>query len=151
MSECQINLGSSDIIAILAVLVAGLSALYSRWVWQEAKRSNEISLSEHKKEIYDAFCELKMHMQHKAEFAEISEVSKFYSASKKAQLYLSSDLANKISKYYESCFWVANTHRRQGGHDTESMDICKDHLVVEQELAPEIDKAISESIRSANV
>ena len=55
MSECQINIDLSDVIAILAALVAGLSALYARWAWREAKRANEILLSGHKKEIYDAF------------------------------------------------------------------------------------------------
>ena len=150
MSECQLNMDLSDIIAILAALVAGLSALYARWAWREARRANEISLSGHKKEIYDAFFELKMHMQQKAEFAELSEVSKFYYPSRNAQLYFSKSLAEKISKYYEACFWVADIHRRKGGHDGESMEKCKPHLDTEKELAPEIDKAISELIRSAN-
>lgn len=150
MNECQISMELSDIIAIVAALVAGLSALYARWAWAEAKRANEISLSGHKKEIYDAFFELKMHMQQKADFAELSEVSKFYYPSRNAQLYFSKSLAEKISKYYEACFWVADIHRRKGDHDGESMEKCKPHLDTEQELAPEIDKAISELIRSAN-
>tara|TARA_R100000388_G_C7235496_1_gene157566 strand:- start:1221 stop:1676 length:456 start_codon:yes stop_codon:yes gene_type:complete len=150
MSECQINIDLSDVIAILAALVAGLSALYARWAWREAKRANEILLSGHKKEIYDAFFELKMHMQQKAEFAELSEVSKFYYPSRNAQLYLSKSLAEKISKYYEACFWVADIHHSRSGYDGESMERCKPHIDTEQKLAPEIDKAISELIRSAN-
>ena len=150
MSEYQVNMDLSNIIAILAILVAGLSALYARWAWREAYRANEISLSGHKKEIYDAFFELKMHMQQKAEFAEIAEVSKFYYPSRSAKLYLSKSLAEKISKYYEACIWIADIHRRKGGHNAESMEKCKPYLDTEQKLAPEIDKAISELIRRAN-
>lgn len=148
MSECQLEI--PDIIAIVAVLVAGLSALYARWAWAEAKRANEITLSGHKKEIYDAFFELKMHMQQKAEFAEISEVSKFYYPSRNANLYLSKKLAEKISRYYDACFWIADIHRSKNGHDSESMEKCKPHLNTEKKLAPEIDEAISEQIRSTN-
>lgn len=150
MNECQFYMGLSEAIAFLAVLVAGLSALYAKWGWREAKRANDISLSGHRKEIYDAFFELKMHMQQKAELAEISEVSKFYYPSRNAQLFFSIKLAEKISRYYESCFWVADIHRSKGGHDKESMERCKPHLNTERKLAPEIDEAISELIRSAN-
>ena len=33
----------SDCIALVAFLVAALSALYSRWTWSEAKKANDIS------------------------------------------------------------------------------------------------------------
>lgn len=150
MSECQINMELADIVAIVAALVAGLSALYARWAWAETKRANEISLSGHRKEVYDAFFELKMHMQQKAEFAELAEVSKFYYQSKNAQLFFPKSLAEKVSKYYEACFWIADVHRRKGGHDEEIMEKCKPHLDAEQELAPEIDKAISDLILSTS-
>ena len=73
--ECtlDIKLSTSDIISILALLVAGLSALYARWTWSEAEKANKISLLGHRKEIYDAFFELKMHMMQKAETANIAK------------------------------------------------------------------------------
>eukprot|EP01034_Spumella_vulgaris_P040041 gene40041-49510_t len=58
----EINLETSDVIAILAMLVSGLSALYARWSWGEAKKANQISVLGSQREIYDAFFELKMHM-----------------------------------------------------------------------------------------
>lgn len=149
MNECEINIELSGMVAILAVLVAALSALYARWAWGEAKRANEISLSGHRKEIYDAFFELKMHMQNKAEFAEISEVSKFYYPSRNAQLYLPKNLAEKISKYYEACFWLADTRRRNDGHTEESMGKCEPHLDAENKLGPEIEKALSKLLQRA--
>jgi hypothetical protein len=150
MSTCELNLGTSDVIAILAVLVAGLSALYAKWAWREARRSNEISLSNHKKEIYDAFFELKMHMLQKAEFAELSEVSKFYYPSRNASFYLPKKLAEKISKYFEACFSIADTHRKNGGITTDGLEKCRPHLKVEKALSSEIDETISELIRSVN-
>lgn len=150
MTGCQINMELSDIVAILAILVAGLSALYARLAWREAKRANEISLSWHRNEIYDAFIELKMHMQKNAEFAEMHEVSKFYYPSRNARLYFPGNLAKKISQYYEACFWIASIHRRTGGHSVESIEKCKTHHDAERALAPQIDEAISELIRRVN-
>lgn len=150
MSICVLNLETSDVIAILAMLVAGLSALYARWAWREARRSNDISLSANKKEIYDAFFELKMHMQQKSVFAELSEVSKFYYPSRNARFYLPKTLAEKVSKYFEACFSIADTNRKNGGIGRDSFEESHPHLEVEKELSSEIDEAISELIRSVN-
>jgi len=111
----EIKLNTSDVIALLALLVAGLSSLYARWSWREAKKANQISLLGHKKEIYDAFFELKMHMTQKAELAEQGEVSKFYYPSRNAKIYLPSNLAKDIETYFDACFWIADIHRKYGG------------------------------------
>lgn len=145
----EIKLGTSDVIALLALLVAGLSALYARWSWREAKRANQISLLGHRKEIYDAFFELKMHMTQKSEFAELSEVSKFYHQSKNAKTYLPSDLAKEIEKYFEACFWAADIHRKYGGISKESSAECKRHIDAEKELAPKIEKEIIKLLKEA--
>ncbi len=150
MNECQINIELSDIIAFLAVLVAGLSALYARLAGREAKRANEIALSGHRKEIYDAFFELKMYMQQHAQSAEFAEVSKFYYPSRNAKLYFSKNLAEKISKYYDACFCIADINRSRGANNCEEIKKRKLHLDTEKKLAPEIDNAISELIRSVN-
>lgn len=138
----EIKLGTSDVIALLALLIAGLSALYARWSWREARKSNKISLLGHKKEIYDAFFELKMHMNQKAEFAEMGEVSKFYYPSRNAKIYLPSDLAEDIEKYFEACFWIADIHRKYSDTSIESSSECKQHIDMEIELAPKIEKRI---------
>ena len=43
----------SDYIALAALAVALLAALYAKWTANEAKRANEISLHVHKIEIYE--------------------------------------------------------------------------------------------------
>ena len=145
----EIKLGTSNVIAILALLVAGLSALYSHRSWREAKRSNQISLLGHKKEIYDAFFDLKMHMTQKAEFSEIGEVSKFYYPSRNANIYLPSDLAKDIEKYFDAYFWIADIHRKYGGISKESSGECRKYIDTEKELAPKIEKEILELLKKA--
>lgn len=149
MSMCQIDLGISEVIALLALLVAGLSALYARWSWRESTRANEISLLAHKKEIYDAFFELKMHMTQKAEVAELAEVSKFFYPSRNASLYLP-ELSDKIKQFYEACFWVANIHHQTDGANQESMEKCKPHLAIVDELSSDLDASITSLMRRAS-
>ncbi|MEW7867526.1 hypothetical protein [Aeromonas diversa] len=140
---------TSDVIALLAFLVAGLSALYARWSWAQAKRANEISLLGHKKEIYDAFFELRMHMMQKAEFADLGEVSKFYYPSRNASIYLPSELAESIEKYYEACFWLAEINRKNGGLKKEGSIEAEPHIKTERELAPKIEKDVLKLLKSA--
>lgn len=140
---------ASDVIALLALLVAGLSALYARWSWTQAKRANEISLLGHKKEIYDAFFELKMHMMQKGNFAELGEVSKFYYSSRNASIYLPSELAENIEKYYEACFCLAEINRKNGGLTNEGGIESESHIKTERELAPKIEKAVLKLLKRA--
>jgi hypothetical protein len=106
-----VTLNMSDIIAILAALISGLSALYARWAYSEARRSNEITLLSHRKEIFDAFFELKMHMTQRATRAELEQVSKFYYPSRDSAIYFEKELSGKILKFYENCFQVADLAR----------------------------------------
>lgn len=140
---------TSNVIAILALIVAALSALYTYWSSKEAKRANAISLLGHRKEIYDAFFELKMYMTQKAKFAEFGEVSKFYYPSRNANIYFPSELAEDINKYYEACFCLADIHRKNGGLTKEGANEAEPHLKREKELAPKIEKTVLEWIKDA--
>lgn len=147
----EIKLGPSEVIALLALLLAGLSALYARWSWSEAKKANQISLLGHKKEIYNAFFELKMHMTQKAELAEPGEVSKFYYQSKNAKIYLPSGLAQDIEKYFDACFWIADIHRKYGGISKDGSAGCEKHIETEKELAQKIEKELLKVLQDAQV
>jgi hypothetical protein len=138
----EIQMGTSDVIAFFALLVAILSALCAYLSWKEAKKTNQISLFVHKKEIYDAFFDLKMHMMQKAEFAELEEVFKFYYPSRNANIYLPTELAKNIETYYRACFNVANIHRRYGGLTTESRGEYTTHLEEAEQLAPKIESEL---------
>lgn len=140
----------SDGVALSSALVAVLSAIYARRSAAEARRSNEISLLKHRREIYDAFFELKMHMQHQGESADLSEVSKFYYPSRNARIFLSSELSQKISKYYEACFGIAQIYLRSNGRMGENMDKCGPYLEAEKKLALEIEEDLLELIQVTN-
>lgn len=111
MPRDLITLSSSDVIAIVAALIAALSALYARWASIEAKRANEISLLGHRKAIFDAFFELKMHMEQRGTRPEMEHVSKFYYPSRDAAVYFEKELSEKVSSYYSKCFKVADLAR----------------------------------------
>ncbi|MFM5879900.1 hypothetical protein ACET7V_10725 [Aeromonas sanarellii] len=92
-------------------LIALLSALYARWTWTEAKNANRISLHQYRKDIYDAFLQLRMHMTQYADQAVLSEVTKFYYPSINAKFYFNSELAREIECYYDLCFKLADKNR----------------------------------------
>lgn len=148
MSECSLEV--SDILATVALLIALLSANYARLALRESNRANEISLSVHRKEIYAAFSELKLHMDVKAEMAEKPEVQRFYNTFHTAKFYLPTDLYEKVSEYYRACFRVADINQSNGGSiTTNSMEISQLYIDTANGLAPEIESSLSELIRSS--
>jgi hypothetical protein len=111
---------NSDWIAYASALVAILSAIYSYRAVNEAKKANALSLFHHRKEIYDAFYELKMHMVAYGESSDIKIVSKFYHHSRDANIYFSEPLGSLINEYFGICFDVAIFNAKRGGNLSES-------------------------------
>lgn len=77
----------SSIIAIIAALVAMLSALYARWQAAAAGRANEIALHENRLKIYKGLSRFRAHIITRGsklneeeiwQFSEIVELSEFY-------------------------------------------------------------------------
>jgi hypothetical protein len=145
----EIELSTSDVMALLAMLVAGLSALYARWSWREARRANQISLLGQKKEIYYAFFALKMHMIQRSELAEMKEVSKSYHTAMDANIYLPSKLAKSIDTYFYACFRIADIHQQFNGMTKESREECKPHIAIERSLAPKIENELIELLKES--
>ncbi|WP_305858100.1 hypothetical protein [Balneatrix alpica] len=133
-----ITLSSSDIIAIISALIAALSAIYARWASVEAKRANEISLLGHRKVIFDAFFELKIHMDQRGTCPDIKHVSKFYYPSRDAAVYFEKELSKKVSSYYSKCFKAADLARLGNALDPseheEIKNLCKSAALMAGEL-----------------
>lgn len=108
----SITLETPSVLAIVAILISLLSAIYARTVSSEARRSNEIALLGHRKAILDAFVDLKMHMEQRAQGAELEQVTKFYLWSRNSKIYFMGDLSEKILKYYGDCFKVADLYTK---------------------------------------
>ena len=138
-------MNNSDWLALAAILVAALSALYTRWAWSEANKANKINLHSHKKEIYDAFFQLKIYMGQKADFAEKEHVHKFYYGSRSAHFYFCKEIADKLKKYFDQCLYIAdmNSTNLTGEQRIELVDKAKNA----KSLSVEIEKLIFEDIK----
>ena len=146
---CVITLSSSDIIAVLAGLIAGLSALYARWAWKEANRSNELSLLSHRKEIFDALYELNQHIVQKGQFAVSEEVTKFFTHSRNSSYYFNNHIAGQISDYYDLCFKVADLAKLHSPMYPSENEERSEALKKSRNLYPEIEKEIRKVIGKA--
>lgn len=146
-TEYVLSLGTSDVIAVLAALVAGLSALYARRAAEEAKRANEIALLTHRKAIYDAFYELKMHMEQRGFRPEMEQVSKFYYPSRDAAFYVKEPLSSEIAKYFELCFKVADLARLGNGLYPNENETVKDAFKEALEISEKIDKDLKAAVK----
>lgn len=138
--EPLLAMDASDIIAVLAALIAGLSALYARWAALQAKRSNELSLLAHRKAIYDAFHELRMHMLQRGLRPEKEQVSKFYSPSRDAAFYFKDSLATEIAKYYNLCFRAADLASQGNALYPNENDEMKAAAHAAHEISEKIDE-----------
>ncbi len=100
-------------------------------------------------EIYKAFIDLKVYMAQYSEYAELSEVSKFYYPSRNAKIYLPSGLAKEIEKYYDACFSIADIHKKYGRVSIESSADCKQHKDIEGGLVKKIENEFTELLKEA--
>lgn len=108
--ECVII---SDWIAFAALIVSISAAYLSKSARDAVVRANDINLHSRQKAIYDAFFELKMHMNMKNKCAELQEVSKFYYHALNAKFYFSEEITGYFQKYFNLCFEVSDLARVQ--------------------------------------
>jgi len=97
-------MSQSDYIALLALSVALLAALYARWAAKETKKANEISLHIHKVEIYEEVlsfldCFRGLFNVPTAERLEVFRKK----AVQRAEIYLSKEVHCQLVKIYEYC------------------------------------------------
>ena len=146
------DFNTSDKIALLALLVAVLAAIYARWSSLEAEKANQISLINGRKEIYLAFINLKMHMLQQRQGAQLTEVSKFYHHTITAHLFFPASLAKKIQDYYDACFWLADSYQLNGDATLENSNKDKQskYLDTQSGLSLTIDTEILKLFKALN-
>jgi len=118
-------MGVSDKISIIAVLIAVLSAIYSRWAVYEAKTANRISKHERQLEIYNSFCELRLAMLQKATGINYADTANFYKPSKISELYFHKNTVSKLSEYFEVCYGLADLNRKYSRPNVSKDEIEK--------------------------
>lgn len=120
-------------ISIIALLVSGLSALYSRWTWKVAKKSNFISLLPKREEIYEALKQLHYHVSRVGTSVEFPEVARLYVYKGAAAIYYPEMISKKLEQYLDTCYNLAvlnslkdspqSPERRQEQHDAHIREI----------------------------
>lgn len=104
----------SDYIALLAVTVALLAALYARWAANEAKRANDISLHVHKVEIYEEVLAFSDCFRGLLTVPSTERLETFRKkAVQRAEIYLSKEVHLELQKIYKHCseseMWLSIT------------------------------------------
>lgn len=149
MIEEALKTFTADRIALAALGVAVLSALYARWTAQHARQANAINLFERRQAIYDALLQLRMHMAQKSHLAEAEEVRKFYQNSNRARTCLPYALSRKITAYHDACFEIAQIHRNEGGLSPAGMARAEVHIEKEMSLSPVVDRDLLALLQEA--
>lgn len=97
-------MSQSDYIALAAVAVALLAALYAKRAANEAKRANEISLHIHKVEIYEEVLSFSDCFRDLFSVPTPERLEKFKkNAVQRAEIYLSKEVHLQLQKIYEHC------------------------------------------------
>ena len=97
-------MSQSDYIALAAMAVSLLSALYARWSSNEAKRANQISLQVHKIEIYEEVISFSDCFRGLFSVPTAARLETFRKkAVQRAEIYLSTDVYLQLKKIYEHC------------------------------------------------
>lgn len=98
-------MNQSDYIALVAVAVALLSALYAKWAANEAKRANDISLHVHKVEIYEEVLSFSDCFRGLFSVPTAERLETFRKkAVQRAEIYLSPEVHLQLQKIYEHCY-----------------------------------------------
>jgi hypothetical protein len=97
-------LNQSDYIALGAVAVSVLSALYSRWSANEAKRANQIALHIHKIKIYEEALSFSDCFRGIFTVPSAQRLEQFrQNAVQKSEIYLSEKTYLQLKEIYEHC------------------------------------------------
>lgn len=97
-----IAFGAANWIALGAFVVAILSAVYSRWSVDEARRANRIAIHEFHREFYEAFDELDHKIYYRAPNLDREDVKAFSTYARLASVYLPKDLAKQTSRFRDT-------------------------------------------------
>ncbi len=100
-------------IAALSFLAAALAALYARWVWSEARRTNLLALHTNRIEVFRAFNELRQAMQERGMGVERERVLPFLHPSRESRFYFSEQKTSQLLvAYFDTCFALAEASTR---------------------------------------
>lgn len=138
-------------ISSLALVMAFAVAIYARRSWLESQRANSIALHEKQLGVYRSFNSLKFSMLQKAGCITHEETGRFYTPSRDSEFYFKLETHNRIMKYFETCFKLAelNKHTQTRKYSKKELDEVykKQDILLEQEaeLSNEIDAELKKA------
>jgi hypothetical protein len=142
----------SDYIALVAVAVALLAALYARWAANEAKRANEISLHVHKVEIYEEVLSFSDCFRGLFSVPTEQRLEAFKKkAVQRAEIYLSKEVHLQLQEIYEHCsnseIWlsIAVSEGRKTEDTPSEHEVRREYKSVLNLLYPAIQSIKSEA------
>ncbi len=113
---------TTNVISILAALVATLSALYARWQAQSVQRANEIALHENRLGIYKGVGRFRSHLTaHGAAFSE-DELWRLNDVVQLSEFYFPPHIHDKMNSIFNDAMDLMSKHEqwcelREAGSD----------------------------------
>ena len=107
------HVSSTDLLAVLSLLIAGLAALYARRAWSEAHRANDIALHSGRIDIHRALGDLRYVMQTRGLRVETQEVTRFLRLARESKFYFSEPkTSERLKEYFDVCFALGEYTRK---------------------------------------
>lgn len=144
-------LEQADYIALAALGISALSAIYARWAANEAKRANNIALHVHKVEIYEEVVSFSDCFRGLFSVPTTERLEKFRkNAVLRAELYLSGEAHQQLTEIYKHCYenevWlsIADSEPKREG-TPNSLEVRQEYKSVLNLLYPVIEKIKAEA------
>ena len=135
-------------LGVISALIAALSAIYARYSYSQAKKSNQLVFHSMIKPIFVAFDELSLHMNSTGKFADKATVQKFLPYKREAEIYFDKKTNKYLTEYWDACFYMADLagHCRSGITNSEQEIKIEEYQKVEKKLVGIIKNRIQEKL-----
>lgn len=145
-------LNQSDYIALGAVAVSVLSAIYAKWSANEAKRANQIALHIHKIEIYEEVLSFSDCFRGLFTVPSAQRLEQFRKkAVQKSEIYLSEEAYLQLKEIYDHCsdseIWlsIATSEKTDDVDTPNELEVRQEYKSVLNLLYPAIERIKGEA------
>jgi len=115
-----LNISMSDVIAVIALLVASLAALYARWSARAADRGNQIALHDSRVEIYLELRKFENCFRGFCSYPTDDDLNTFYEKGVvMSELFFPPKISSALNELYDDCW---NQSRRISAYEDEEGD-----------------------------
>ena len=99
-------------VTLISTLIAALAALYARWVWSEARRTNQLGLHARRIEVLRSLRQLRQSVQVQGLHVTKTDVRIFLDSAYEAKFFFSEPrTVQLLDEYYKICFSLTEQRR----------------------------------------